>query len=502
MSPTHNILVVDDEPVVREVLEEALRLQGERVTCCASAADGLQKLAADSFDMVLLDVNLPDMDGFEALSRIRKHWDDLLVVMMTGEGSIESAVEALKGGAHDYLRKPIHIEELRKTIKYALEHQELDRARRRSEAALRESESRFRALVESSLVGICIIQKNRLIYQNPRNRSLFPLAAEVPLNRLIHFVHPDDSEKVLAAYRDLIGGTRVSVEEEFRFFPRGQEDNDPERCWVQCRASVFQYQGEDAILINMMDITRSKELEQILRLKSKMISLGRVAAGIAHEIRNPLTGINSYLYTMEDLFDTEELSDADLQMMKTIVEQMQLASNKIESVIKRVLDFSRPGAPSMTLITANGPLQEAVNLSAVSLRKKGIEIHTQLDPDLPQCYGDAHLIEQVILNMIDNAVKAMEKKCQGERTLHLNSWSRENSVFLSVSDTGAGIPLGLREKIFDPFFTTESDGSGIGLAIAQRIIHDHNGAIRVSSNEWGGAEFTIELPIEKRQDLR
>ncbi|HHP7234994.1 MAG TPA: response regulator [Desulfobacterales bacterium] len=502
MSPAHNILVVDDEPVVREVLEEALELQGEKVTSCGTARAGLQELEAGAFDLVLLDVNLPDMDGFEALSRMRKHWEDLLVVMMTGDATIESAVEALKGGAYDYLRKPIHIEELRKTIKYALDHRELDRARRQSEVALRESESRFRALVENSLIGICIIQNNRIIYQNPQNRSLFPLAVDIPLNRLVNYAHPDDTQKVIAAYKDLISGARMSVEEEFRLFPRGQEDNDPEMHWVQCRASVFQYRGEDAVLINMMDISRSKELEQILRLKSKMISLGRVAAGIAHEIRNPLTGINSYLYTMEDLFDAEELSDADLHMMKTIVEQMQMASNKIESVIKRVLDFSRPGAPSMTLITANDPLQEAVNLSAVSLRKKGIEIRIQLDPDLPQCYGDAHLIEQVMLNMIDNAVKAMEKKNDGDKILRLSSWSRDNSVFLSVSDTGSGIPLALREKIFDPFFTTESDGSGIGLAIAQRIIHDHNGAIRVGSNEWGGAELTIELPIEKRQELR
>jgi len=502
MSPTHNILVVDDEPVVREVLQEALRLQGEKVTCCGTARQAMQELDDEFFDLVLLDVNLPDMDGFQALSQIRKRWDDLLVVMMTGDATIESAVEALKGGAYDYLRKPIHIEELRKTIKYAREHRQLESARKSSEIALRESESRFRALVENSLIGICIIQKNRIIYQNPQNRSLFSAAADTPLNRLINYVHPDDTQIVIDAYSDLISGRQVSVEEEFRFFPRGQEDNDAEMCWVQCRASVFQYRGEDAILINMMNITRSKELEQILRLKSKMISLGRVAAGIAHEIRNPLTGINSYLYTMEDLFDAEELSDADLHMMKSIVEQMQLASNKIESVIKRVLDFSRPGAPSMTLITANDPLQEALSLSAVSLRKKGIEIRTDLATDLPQCYGDAHLIEQVILNMIDNAVKAMEKKSQADKTLRLRSWSRDNSVFLSVSDTGSGIPLALREKIFDPFFTTDSDGSGIGLAIAQRIIHDHNGTIRVSGNEWGGAEFTIELPIEKRQDLR
>jgi signal transduction histidine kinase len=259
------------------------------------------------------------------------------------------------------------------------------------------------------------------------------------------------------------------------------------------------YEGGEAILVNLMDITRAKELEQILRVKSKMISLGRVAAGIAHEIRNPLTGINSYLYTLEDLLDEEILGVESMQVMKRIVEQLQNASNKIESVIKRVLDFSRPGAPAMALINLNHSLEEAINLSAVSLRKKGIRIEKSLDQDLPQCYGDVHLMEQVILNLIDNAVKAMENT-DGPRLLKISSGSQENSIFIYVSDSGPGVPLGIREKIFDPFFTTETDGSGIGLAISQRIVNDHNGSIRVDSNEWGGAEFTIELPIEKRMN--
>ncbi|MFZ0133228.1 MAG: ATP-binding protein, partial [Desulfobacterales bacterium] len=205
--------------------------------------------------------------------------------------------------------------------------------------------------------------------------------------------------------------------------------------------------------------------------------------------------------SLADLLKAEQLDAETIGMMKKIVDQVQGASNKIESVIKRVLDFSKPGVPSMSLISMNRPMQEAINLSAVSLRKKGIEIVIDLDPELPMSYGDANLIEQVVLNLIDNSVKSMEKKA-AEKRLTLRSYAADNNICLSVSDTGGGIPLGIREKIFDPFFTTETDGSGIGLAISLRIINDHRGAITVESNESGGAQFTIELPIEKRMQVQ
>jgi signal transduction histidine kinase len=107
------------------------------------------------------------------------------------------------------------------------------------------------------------------------------------------------------------------------------------------------------------------------------------------------------------------------------------------------------------------------------------------------------LIEQVVLNLIDNAVKAMAQK-NGDKHLVLHTYSKNGNIYLNVSDSGPGIPMGIREKIFDPFFTTDADGSGIGLAISQRIINDHNGTITMESNEWGGADFIIELPIDKR----
>jgi signal transduction histidine kinase len=271
---------------------------------------------------------------------------------------------------------------------------------------------------------------------------------------------------------------------------------------LQCRATRFQYQRQEALLINTVDITEAKQLEHQLLIKNKMLSLGRVAAGIAHEIRNPLTGINTYLYTIEDLCESDRLGPEELEVIRQILTQIQVASNKIESVIKRVMDFSKPGAPKMVRTNLNNSLDEAISLSKVTLRKNGIKIEKSLDPRLPECYADPHLIEQVVLNLITNAARAMENSTNGNKRVEVKSSAENNTVCIRVADAGPGVPLELREKIFDPFFTTKEDGSGIGLNIAQRIVADHNGAILLGTSRWGGAEFKIELPIERRIDAR
>jgi C4-dicarboxylate-specific signal transduction histidine kinase len=120
-----------------------------------------------------------------------------------------------------------------------------------------------------------------------------------------------------------------------------------------------------------------------------------------------------------------------------------------------------------------------------------------LDYNLPHCYIDSGLIEQVLFNLIVNASDAMEQT-DGPKKLEVKSYSKNNTVLMIVSDSGPGIPEELKDRIFDPFFTTKDDGAGIGLNITQRIIADHNGSIKVGTSKLGGAEFTIELPIEKR----
>jgi PAS domain S-box-containing protein len=372
---------------------------------------------------------------------------------------------------------------------------------RQMNEVLEESERRFHNLMEVLLVGICIIRRNRIVYQNSTLKKLLGSLPESFENDFFDHLHPDDVEKCKDMYRQITSGRRRTAEADFRFYPSEVKGRKITPCWVQCRIGPTIHHGKNAILLQMMNITRIREMEHLLTVKQKMSSLGHVAAGIAHEIRNPLTGINSYLFTLEDLCNSKIIEGDRIETVKQIVRQFQIASDKIEAVVKRVLDFSRPTPPKMVLIDINKCIEDAVSLSATTLRKNVIKIEKSLESDLPKCYGDAHLIEQVLLNLINNAAKAMGKK-QSAKRIRIDSYCKNKCLCIQVSDSGPGIPKELADKVFDPFFTTYNDGSGIGLSIAQRIVTDHNGTIEILRSKWGGATLSIELPMEKRRHSR
>ncbi|MEE9496279.1 MAG: PAS domain S-box protein, partial [Desulfobacterales bacterium] len=284
-----------------------------------------------------------------------------------------------------------------------------------TEEALRKSEQQFRDLIENSPIGISIFQDKQIVYQNPEQIRINGTSSEKSIFQDLEKIHPDDLDKVKTAYRRILEGEVLKTEVDFRFFRWAKKQSKTDMRWVWCRTIAFKYYGKDAILVNAIDITKAKQLEHQLLIKNKMLSLGRVAAGIAHEIRNPLTGINTYLYTIEDICESDRLGPEDMEVIRQILTQIQVASNKIESVIKRVMDFSKPGAPKMVRTNINESLEEAIMLSSVTMRKNGIKIEKSLASNLPQCYADPHLIEQVVLNLITNAARAMEKSTNGNK---------------------------------------------------------------------------------------
>ena len=160
------------------------------------------------------------------------------------------------------------------------------------------------------------------------------------------------------------------------------------------------------------------------------------------------------------------------------------------------MDFSKPSEPKLVMTDINRPIQEAINLSSVILRKRGIKLEKALSDGMQPCLADPHLIEQVILNLITNAAEAM-KDAGGTKRIEITSSVGSHGVVVKISDSGKGVPLHLRDKIFDPFYTTKNGSTGIGLSLSRRIIADHRGSLKISSSKWGGAEFKIELPLEQ-----
>jgi PAS domain S-box-containing protein len=364
------------------------------------------------------------------------------------------------------------------------------------EAAIQESERRFRGLVENVPMGIMIVQDGNIVYQNPEQERLFGELQIQDCHDFLNSAHQEDYAKAQQFCQGILA-QMPQPDVTLRLQTSASNPQEKRSIWVNCRGGVIEYQGREAMLINMVDITRTKELEFLMLIREKMASLGQVAAGIAHEIRNPLSGINVFLESIKENFQDPE-SAADVL---EIIEAAQTTSNKIEGVIKRVLDFSRPTELKLAPSDINLAVDDAIKLTAAKLRKDNIKIDSSLAEDLPLVYADKPLLEQAIINMITNAAEALHGVGKPGR-INIATQEAKGAVLITIKDSGPGIPPAIRDKIFTPYFTTKSDGSGIGLSLCQRIIADHGGNIEVSSSDLGGSQFIIRIPREKRGLVR
>ena len=360
---------------------------------------------------------------------------------------------------------------------------------------LRESEDKYRTIFETTGTATVIIEEDTTIsLANKEFEKLSGYSKEEVEGKKswTDFVaHKNDLDRMMAYHTARrIEPNRAPRNYEYKFI-------DKHGTVKEVFATLAVIPGTKKSVGSFLDITRAKELEHLLKIKDKMASLGRVAAGMAHEIRNPLSGINIYLNTLKKLHH----KNGSEEKVKQILGQIQSASHKIESVIRRVMDFAKPGEPKLALIDLNRPVTEAINLSAVTMRKSGIALEKALSENLPPCNADPTLIEEMILNLLNNAAGAMKTMAEGKKIV-VTSSVEGDGIILTVSDSGPGIAPDIKHKIFDPYFTTKSDGTGIGLSISHRIVTDHGGSLTVSESNLGGAEFRIKIPIiQERSEL-
>ncbi|MGE5188908.1 MAG: two-component system sensor histidine kinase NtrB [Gemmatimonadota bacterium] len=286
------------------------------------------------------------------------------------------------------------------------------------------------------------------------------------------------------------------VEQVFRREGPDLVARDGSRCLIEVSgAPILDGDGRSfGDVIVFRDVTERARVEAEMLKAQKLESLGILAGGIAHEIRNPLSAVNISVSSIESVCEGSEGLEPDAKhKIRLIAEQMKSAAAKMATVVQRVMDFSKPAPPRMESVNLNGAVEEAIRLSSSTLRTRGIAILQELAADLPACRADLRLIEQVLVNLITNAYQAMERT-EGPKRLEVASAARGGQVVITVADSGPGVPAAIRERIFDPFFTTRKEGSGIGLSFSHRIVAEHGGTLGVGTSRWGGAEFRIEIP--------
>ena len=227
----------------------------------------------------------------------------------------------------------------------------------------------------------------------------------------------------------------------------------------------------------------------------KMAALGKLSAGIAHEIRNPLTSIKILIYSLVDEMASDASREKDLAVIETEIE-------RVNKIIKQFLDFARPRPPSLERMDVHQVLEETLALVIYEMEGQGIALGKDFAPDLPPAPMDREQMKQVFLNLILNAIQAME---QGGKIKVFSALKRQKAdgreaafIEIAFQDSGKGIPEEIRGRIFEPFFSTKEEGIGLGLPIAQRIVEEHGGEIRLESTPGKGTTFYITLPVHER----
>ena len=228
----------------------------------------------------------------------------------------------------------------------------------------------------------------------------------------------------------------------------------------------------------------------------KLAALGKLSAGIAHEIRNPLTSIKILIHSLVDEKATDSSREKDLAVIESEIE-------RVNQIIKQFLDFARPRPPSLELLDVQKVLEETIALLIYEIEARAILLEKQYAPKLPPLPMDREQMKQVFLNLLLNAIQAMNQSGKLKVSIayrhSLPGIQGGPSVEISFQDSGKGIPEELKTRIFEPFFSTKEEGVGLGLPIAQRIIKEHGGEIRLESSLGEGTIVYLTLPLKERR---
>ncbi|MBW1943922.1 MAG: PAS domain S-box protein, partial [Deltaproteobacteria bacterium] len=369
--------------------------------------------------------------------------------------------------------------------------------RKRAESALKESEEKYRLLVENANDAIFIAQDEVVKFPNPKTIEMvgYPVD-ELARTPFLQLIHPDDRDTVIDRHLRRLKGEKVPTPYTFRILNKSGGE-----LWVELNAVLITWEGKPGTLNFLRDITEQKILEAQLQQAQKMEAIGTLAGGIAHDFNNLLMGIQGRTSLM---FMDKDASHSQLEHLEGIQDHVQSAAD----LTRQLLGFARGGKYEVTPTDMNALLEKTSRMFGRT--KKEINIHGKYGKDIWPVETDQAQIEQVLLNLYVNAWHAMP----GGGELHLQTenvtldapfvknYPAEPGRFvkISITDTGAGMEKTTRDRIFDPFFTTKEmgRGTGLGLASAYGIINNHGGIIQVDSVRGEGTVFSIFLPASEK----
>ncbi|MCX5784300.1 MAG: response regulator [Elusimicrobia bacterium] len=517
MNHKTKILLVDDEYAILDFMMAALTIEGYSVTCASDGNESVAKVSAEKFDLAVMDIMMPGMDGITALGEIKKIDPEIEVIMATGHGTMSTAIQSLRKGAFDYLRKPFEIKELLAVVEKALEKRRFNDLTKAIFSTIK-SEELLRIIIDSVTrtlkadeAALVLWDKGRRPYiavsegleDEARKLSRLELCtramtrfAKDGINPMMLIEEPLSDAEIgaITGIGEIKFTMLLPIMEENTFtgiinISRRQSgehftENDMQRAKIF--GSLVNLALRNSNLYKQLQETQSQLVQA-----EKMSALGQLAGGLAHEINNPLSGILGLTQLVLENSDQKTQNYQDLK-------EIEKAVFRCKKIISSLLSFARQEKPRMEPVNISEAIEETLVLCARQLELKGIKIIRDFAPELPQVTADFQQLMQVFLNMLTNAWDAMADG--GVLTISTRltkSAGARTEVEIAFSDTGPGIPGEVINRVFDPFFTTKpvGKGTGLGLSVCLGIINRHNGRIEAQSPVNGGSVFKIYLPV-------
>ena len=513
------LLFVEDDADFGKAMTLWLSKRGCSVTTNGSAEEGIETLKQRDFDVVVSDIKLPGMDGVTFLSKACEIRPDLPFILLTGYASLESAKEAVRLQAYDYLVKPLdNIEQLLKPVTKAAEKYRL----------LKEN----RSLTEELKVKLEDIERSKKELAasknyldniiNSMNDSLFVTDAK----GTIQIVNKTGLDLLGCTNGELIGkpvnvifANKIDCDKHIaELMKRGHISNKKVGLKTVCGTEipsilncslVKETDGNVTAIVGIArDDRERRRLEQQLTQTTKLAAIGELASGLAHEVKNPLgiiiQGIN-YLEKIDNGGNNGEMSRI-YKMIKDAVERS-------DKIVKGLLDFSKPTHLELRPTSLQDVIEKSLDLVQKQIHLHEIKITKNYSPDPALLMADSNQMQQVLINLLLNAFQAMENKgsliitTKVEECGDLNfeddsSFSFDDNdpvLVCEIEDNGAGIPKEILGRVFDPFFSTKPPGKGVGLglSVTKTIIESHGGFITLKSKAGKGTKVIIVLPINR-----
>jgi two-component system cell cycle sensor histidine kinase/response regulator CckA len=528
------VLIVDDVAENIQILDEILRPYF-RVLAALNGAEALRLVDAAPPDMILLDIMMPGMDGFEVCRRLKNEPSkaQIPVIFVTARTDTFQEAEGFAAGAVDYITKPVeavtvlsrvraqaalYIQQRR--VSHELAEREAD-LQQTSEQLSEERDSSVTAqlrlartldllhsIMESSSNAIFALDsEQKITFANKSAASLFESGHESDLvgRRLADFALASGAWE--AEIARICAGDAEFARSETKLRLSSGVDSLIQISVTPLR-SLEKLHGA---VVTAEDITEKRNFERQLQHGNKMATLGEMALGIAHEINQPLNVIRMSGRLIQESVQAEENDTEFITERTERIESMVLRATKI---INHLRSFGRKENQAFTSMNVNQPVQEAVDLLSEKSRLRSIGVQLDLDDDLPPIEGDGASLEQVFLNILMNGIDALSEggdaaagtdseRPKAAKLIQILTRYNANTACVEVEilDNGPGIPAELTDRIFEPFFTTKEvgKGTGLGLSISYGIIEAHSGRIRASRRgDEPGSIFLIELPAQAR----